>query len=96
MAQQTAVSSRQFSLNLNDWWKGLIMAVLGAIIGLIQGMIETGEFDLNKIWRAAAIAIVAYLVKNFFDKPKVVLLNPTEAQVNMVEEGEAKVTVTQK
>lgn len=96
MAQQTAVSSRQFTLNLNDWWKGLIMAVLGAIVGFIQGLIDTGEFEFDKVWKAALAAALAYIVKNFFDKPKVVLLNPTDAQVNMVEEGDAKVTVTQK
>lgn len=96
--QQTAVSSKQFTLNLNDFWKGLIMAVGGAVFQVIVDTINSGSltFDWAAIGKTALGAIVVYLGKNFFDKPKVVLLNPTDAQVDLVKEGEAKVTVTQK
>lgn len=96
--QQTAVSSKQFSLNLNDWWKGLIMAILTPVFAIIMDSINQGQLNFNwKIIAGAALSgLLAYLAKNFFDKPKVVLLNPTDAQVDMVKEGEAKVTVTQK
>lgn len=96
--QQTAVSSKQFTLSLNDFWKGLIMAVGGAVVRIIYDVINSGTwvFDWKAIGVAALGAALAYLAKNFFDKPKVVLLNPTDAQVNMVNEGDAKLTVTAK
>lgn len=96
MQQQNAVSSRQFTLNINDFWRGLIMAVGGAVFQIIVDTIQQGSltFDWQKIGLAALGAAVVYLGKNFFDKPKVVILNPTDAQVEMVKEGDAKVTVT--
>ena len=98
MAQQTAVSSKQFTLNLSDFWKGLFMAVGGAVFQVILDTINSGSltFDWAAIGKTALGAVVVYLSKNFFDKPKVVILNPTDAQVNMVKSGEAEVTVTQK
>lgn len=98
MAQQTAVSSRQFTLSLTDFWRGLIMAVGGAVFRIIYDVINSGSwvFDWKAIGLAALGAALAYLAKNFFDKPKVVILNPTDAQVDLVKEGDAKITVTQK
>lgn len=94
--QQNAVSSRQFRLSLNDWWKGLIMAVLTPVFAIIMDSLNQGTLTFNwKIIVGAALSgLLAYLAKNFFDKPKVVILNPTDAQVEMVKEGDAKVTVT--
>lgn len=96
--QQNAVSSRQFTLNLNDFWKGLIMAVGGAVFQIIVDTINSGSltFDWAVIGKTALAAAIAYLAKNFFDKPKVVILNPTDQQVDMVKTGDAKVIVTQK
>lgn len=98
MSTQTAVSSKQFSLSSRDWWLGLLMAVGGAVVRIVYDVINSGTliFDWKAIGIAAFGAALTYLTKNFFDKPKVVILNPTDAQVNLVKEGEAKVTVTQK
>lgn len=94
--QQTVVSSRQFTLNLNDFWKGFLVAVGGAVFQVIWDTINAGslDFDLAAIGRTALLAMLGYLGKNLFDKPKVVILNPTDAEVEMVKEGDAKVTVT--
>lgn len=98
MQQQNAVSSKQFSLNSRDWWLGLVMAVGGAVVRIIYDVINSGTFvfDWKAIGIAAFGAAITYLAKNFFDKPKVVLINPTDAQVDMVKGGDAKITVTQK
>lgn len=96
--QQNAVSSKQFTLNVSDWWKGLVMAVGAAVFRIVYDVINSGTwvFDWGAIGLAALGAALAYLAKNFFDKPKVVILNPTDKQVDMVQEGDATVTVTQK
>ena len=56
------------SLNLNDFSKGLIVAVLGAVLGIITGSIEAGSisFDWALIGRAALLSALAYLTKNLF------------------------------
>lgn len=89
-------SSKRFSLNINDFWKGLIMAVLGAIVGFVQGVIESGElvFDWKAIWRLALGAAIAYLAKNFFDKPKIVVTDVSDKTIDAVKDGSADVKVT--
>lgn len=60
------------SLGLRDFLKGLVMAVLGAVFGIVQGSVEASQFvfNWNDIWHAAVIATVAYLAKNFFTNSK--------------------------
>lgn len=98
--QTTVTSSEQFSLNWRDVLRGAVMAALGAAAGLVLGMLNAQEvvFDWNKVWQGAAAAAVAYLVKNFFDAPKIVIVNPTKADVKAVKEGsgEAEVKVVPK
>lgn len=91
---QTTTTSKQFSLSKSDFLRGLLMAVLGGIVGLIQGMIETGEFDLKKIWHAALIAALAYLTKNFLDKPKVVVSDVPKETMEDVKKGDATVKIS--
>ena len=60
--------SKQFSLNKQDFFKGLIMAVLISAVTVIQQSLESGTLVFN--WTAILIAslsgALAYLVKNFF------------------------------
>jgi len=55
-------------LNLNDIFKGLLMAVLTPVVVVIQQSLEAGVFvfDWKSIGLAALSGGVAYLVKNFF------------------------------
>ncbi len=55
-----------FSLSWSDLGKGLIMVVLGAVFGVVQGSIEAGVFTFNftDIWHAALAAGIPYLAKN--------------------------------
>jgi hypothetical protein len=59
-------------LNLNDIFKGLLMAVLTPVVVVIQQSLEAGVFvfDWKSIGLAALSGGVAYLVKNFFTTAK--------------------------
>lgn len=61
-----------FSLNFNDLVKGLFVAVIGAVIGLITATIEAGslDFDWALIGRTALLATLAYLTKNLLTNSK--------------------------
>ena len=76
--------STLFTLNVQDFIKGLIMAILGAVIAVIQSSLNAGTFifDWTNIWHVALAAIVAYLVKNFFTPaPKTVEVDKSVTKV---------------
>ena len=91
---QAKVTSKQFSLSLNDFWKGLLIAIGSPVITILIQSLNTGELTFN--WKAIATtglsAGLMYLAKNFFDKPKVVISDA--ATVEAVKEGTSQVTVT--
>jgi len=64
----TTITSSFLSLNIRDIIHGLIMAVGGAVLGIITGSLQTGNltFNYTAIWHAAATAAVVYLGKKFF------------------------------
>jgi len=90
-------SSKQFTLNLNDFWKGLIMAVLTPVVTIVYQSIEAGSLTFN--WKAILMAAVAgfmgYLMKNFFDKPKIVMADVHNDTIDAVKDGVAKVEIKQ-
>lgn len=61
-----------FSLGFNDFIKGLIVAILGAVVGIIKGSVDAGslKFDWKAIGAAALIAALAYLAKNLLTNSK--------------------------
>jgi len=74
-------TSPLFRLDLRDAAKGLIVAVGGAVITLIENSISAGTFQLDwkKIGMAALAAGLAYLIKNFFTPSQVVTPVPSPA-----------------
>lgn len=73
-----------FTLNVQDWIKGLIMAIGGAVFAVIQSSIAAGIFtiDWQNIWHIALGAFVVYIGKNFFTPaPKTVEVNKSVTQV---------------
>jgi membrane protein implicated in regulation of membrane protease activity len=65
-------SSKLFSLNIYDFLKGLIIAILSPIIVFAQGYFANGTLDIE--WQALMAVglsgLLAYLIKNFFsDSP---------------------------
>lgn len=72
-------SSTQFSLSNRDLWLGLLMAAL-APVGLQMYELLMAFLDYEPVvidWRSLVktgiSAGAAYLAKNFFDKPKIVI-----------------------
>lgn len=65
-------TSKLFSLNWQDFAKGLLMAVLTPVVVIIQQSIENGTFTFD--WKVIALSAIggglAYLTKNFFTTPK--------------------------
>lgn len=81
MEEKTVVTSKQFTLDWRDTAKSLLMAVLGAVMAIIETSISAGDFhfDWNAIWKTALAAAVAYLAKNFFTKSETkVATEPTK------------------
>lgn len=99
MAQlQTVTSSRQFSLNMRDVLKGLLIAVLTPVMAVIVSSLEAGSltFDWKRIGIVALSAFAAYIVKNFLDPAKVVITNPSDQQVKEVEAGRKEAVIVPK
>lgn len=75
------------TLNVKDFIKGLIMAVLGAVIAVLGPTIESGEwvFNWSVIWKMAAGTAFAYIVKNLFTNNKDELLKKDDPAVTQAE-----------
>ena len=60
--------SKLWELSGNDFFKGMIVAVLTAVLDTVYQVMQTGgisALDYKAIGSVAAFALVAYLVKNF-------------------------------
>lgn len=62
------MNSPIFTLNTNDFLKGLIMAVLSTVITVVYQTVEAGSlvFDWKAIGTMALTTALAYVVKNLF------------------------------
>lgn len=72
------------SLNWQDFFKGLVVAVLSSIIAIIAPSIQDGSltFDWTVIWHTGVAAGVAYLSKNLLTAtPKTVEIDPSKTSV---------------
>jgi len=60
------MNSSLFTLNSKDWIKGLVVAVLTAVITVVYSTIQTGTLVLD--WKSISIAgisaALAYITKN--------------------------------
>lgn len=79
-----------WNLNTQSWLKGFLMAVIGAVLAVIQSSISADVFtiDWSNIWHVALITGSAYILKEFTTPiPKVVAIDPAKtAVVNVVNE----------
>lgn len=62
--------SGMFTLDWNDWGKGLVMAALGAALMVLQQEWTAHTIVWATVFDAAGLAGVSYLVKNFFSNSK--------------------------
>jgi len=78
---EKVIVSKQFSLKARDFIKGALMAVLVPCLLVIQQSLDKGEFTFN--WKAIGMtavgAFLAYIIKNFLDKPKTIVVAETNA-----------------
>jgi|SRR5882757_4096486 len=73
----TTTVNKQFTLNVSDFVKGLIMAVLTPVFAIIADSINKGSltFDWKLIGIAAIGGILAYLTKNFLSPTTTTISN---------------------
>ncbi|SRR6188768_1849792 len=94
----TVTTSKRFSLNWQDIWKGLKMAVILPALTTIYTSLEAGklDFDWKAIGMTAALGFIGYLIKNFIAPPEIVIKNPSESSIEAVKDGTADVKVITK
>lgn len=94
----TTQTNQQYTLNWKDVARGLLMAVIGAVLTFLQTSFASGEvvFEWNKIFNVAIIAGVGYLLKNFFTPSEIVIVDPPKAVIKEVKEGKAEVKIETK
>ena len=83
------MNSSLFTLNSKDWIKGLVIAVLTAIITVVYNTIQTGALVLD--WKAISIAgisaALAYITKNLLTNSNDQLLTKEPVKEEIVKEG---------
>ena len=64
------MNSEFLKLKSADFWKGLVMAILTAVINSVYQLLSTAtdfkSFNWQFVGVSAATAFVAYIMKNFF------------------------------
>lgn len=78
---EKVIVSKQFGLKARDFIKGALMAILVPCLLVIQQSLDKGEFTFNwqQIGMTAVGAFIAYLLKNFLDKPKTIIVSQTNS-----------------
>lgn len=82
------MKSTKFSLSLNDFWKGLIIAVGTAIFPIIMQSINANQltFDWKLIATTGIGAFLTYLAKNYFtDDTKAAVKTLAKQDVTMID-----------
>ena len=91
----TVTTSKRFTLNWQDVWKGLKMAVILPALTTIYTSLEAGKFDFD--WKAIAMAavlgFVGYLIKNFFTPAEVVMKDVKPDTIDAIKDGAAEVKI---
>lgn len=81
--QVTVTTSKQFSLNIKDVLKGIVVAILTPVIVVIQSSLDAGSLSFNwqQIGMAAVAGFVAYLAKNFFTPAQTIVKKVNDDEV---------------
>jgi hypothetical protein len=92
MAEVKATAPK-YSLSQNDFLKGLIIAVGTPVITVLIQTLENGSltFDWKAIGITALSALLAYLAKQFFNGPSLVVSNPSDKMVEEAKQGNLEV-----
>ena len=99
MPQATVTTSKKFNLNLSDWTRGLLVAVItGPVTIIIQSLNEgTLTFNWKTIATVGLSAGLSYILKNWLLTPNEITIKnaPTE-KLESVKNGESIVKVVEK
>lgn len=92
MAEVKKTADR-FDLSKNDFLKGLLMAVGTPVIAVLLATVQAGswQFDWNLIGTTAVSAFLMYLGKNFFNKPSIVVVDPSKSMIEEAKQGNLEV-----
>lgn len=90
-------TSKQFSINLRDIGKGLLLAIVTPVLTVIIDTLNSGTLTMNwkNILITALSAGLAYILKNFFAPPSI-RIETKAAVVEAVKQGEAQVKLESK
>lgn len=74
------IESKQFTLQTRDAIKGLVIAVLTAVITVVYTSLEAGSlnFDWKAIGTTALTAALAYIMKNWLEPTKTITIHDAE------------------
>lgn len=92
----TVVTTKKFNLNLSDWVRGLIVAVVTGPITIIIDSINSGTLTFNwaTIAKVGLAAGLSYIMKNWLLTPnEITIKNPSNEQVEAVKNGDATAKV---
>lgn len=91
----TTTTSKRFSLTVNDWWKGLLVAILTPVVTIIMTSLQAGTLVFNwvAIGTTALAALLAYVMKNFTSSAKIVVSGATDKVIDSVKAGDTQVKV---
>lgn len=59
--------SKLFSLNIQDFFKGLVVAVISAVVTFLYNTMDSGEvvFNWKQIATISLTSALAYIIKNY-------------------------------
>lgn len=92
-------TSRQFTINYFDLLRGLLMAAIGAAVGLIYSAILNGGIDSinwQTVLAGTLTAGLGYLIKKFFTPGEIVVVDPPANELKAVKENRATVKIESK
>lgn len=87
MIPKQVTTSKQYTLNIRDVLRGLLVAVLTPVVTVILTSIDAGQFvlDWQSIGGVALSAFLGYIFKNFLSPGVVVIADEKIAE--QVKEG---------
>lgn len=77
---QTTTTSKQFTINVKDLLRGLLLSVMNAVLTTAYTSISAGSLTFN--WKAIGLVAsgtaISYLLKNFFTPSQTVITPPKQ------------------
>jgi hypothetical protein len=79
------MKSRLFKLNGRDFFKGLLVAVVTALLSGIYNIIQSGgEITVKSVIIPGVLAMISYLLKNLFTNSSDEMLTPDNPETPKV------------